>query len=119
MDDQGLTNEVIAKIAHEVNKAYCQSIGDDSQLDWADAPDWQRASAIKGVEFHRNNPDASPAHSHESWLAEKKAEGWKYGAVKDPDKKEHPCYVPFDALPTEQQAKDFIFRKIVHSLCLL
>ena len=28
----------------------------------------------------------------------------------------HPCIVPFDALSIEQQAKDYIFRGVVHEL---
>ena len=47
--------------------------------------------------------------SHESWLAEKRATGWKYGPVKDPEKKEHPCCVPYAELPAAQQAKDRLF----------
>ena len=46
-------NEVqIASICHEANRAYCLSIGDESQPEWATAPDWQRVSAINGVRFH-------------------------------------------------------------------
>lgn len=111
-----LNNEQIARVAHEINKAYCEAIGDYSQTSWEDAPDWQRESAVLGVEFHRNNPDAGPEASHESWLAVKLEDGWKYGPVKDPDKKEHPCCVAFDDLPDEQKAKDYIFRAVVHAL---
>lgn len=39
-----------------------------------------------------------------------------YGPVKNPQAKEHHCIVPFDALPAEQQAKDFIFRGVVLAL---
>lgn len=105
--------ENIAKICHQANKAYCESIGDLSQLDWSDAPSWQKQSAIIGVEFHLSNPDASASASHESWMKGKEAEGWKYGANKNPDIKEHPCYVPFDQLPLEQQLKDHLFKNIV------
>jgi len=108
--------EEIARICHEVNRGYCHSIGDDSQLAWEDAPKWQRESAINGVKFHINNPSASASASHESWLAEKKANGWKYGPVKDADKKEHPCYVPFYELPKEQQLKDHLFKTTVRVL---
>lgn len=108
----------IAKIAHELNKAYCESIGDNSQPDWEDAPDWQKKSAINGVEFHLNNPNATPSASHESWLKQKTEEGWKYGKVKNPEMKEHPCFVPYSELPTEQKAKDYIFRQTIHSLKL-
>lgn len=106
----------IAKIAHELNKAYCESMGDNSQPDWENAPEWQKSSAINGVQFHLDNPDAGPSASHDSWLKQKEAEGWKYGPVKDPEKKEHPCYVPYEQLPNEQKAKDYIFRQTVHSL---
>lgn len=106
----------VAKVAHNINKAYCESIGDFSQPSWEDAPDWQKSSAENGVKFHLKNPDALPSHSHESWLAQKKEEGWKYGEVKDPEKKEHPCFVPYDELPVEQKSKDFLFRQVIHSL---
>ena len=36
--------------------------------------------------------------------------------VKDADKKEHPCLVPYEQLPTEQKVKDAIFRVIVIGL---
>jgi len=86
----------IAQVAHEINRAYCQAIGDMSQPLWEDAPKWQKESAISGVDFHLSNPDALPSHSHESWMRQKTEEGWKYGPAKDPEKKEHPCYVPYN-----------------------
>lgn len=103
----------VAKICHESNRAYCQTLGDNSQPSWEDAPEWQRTSAINGVTFHLQNPNASASHSHEEWLKEKKDTGWKYGSVKDPVKKEHPCFVPYDELPIEQKLKDSLFLQIV------
>lgn len=108
--------QIIAAIAHAINLAYCQSLGDNSQPEWADAPDWQKQSALYGVEMHLANPDATPEQSHKSWLKQKLADGWKYGKVKDADKKEHPCCVPYDELPPEQKAKDYLFRGVVHAL---
>lgn len=106
----------IAKVTHEVNRAYCEALGDASQPAWDDAPPWQKESAINGVRFHRNNPDASPEHSHQEWLDEKEEAGWTYGETKNPEEKTHPCIVPFEKLPKEQQAKDFIFQAVVHAL---
>ena len=66
--------------------------------------------------FHLANPQAGPDHSHNEWLKEKADGGWKYGPVKDPEAKEHPCFVPYEELPTEQKAKDFLFRGVVHAM---
>lgn len=111
--------EQIARIAHETNRAYCQSIGDESQTQWSVAPEWQRQSAIKGVQFHLDNHRKGiislPSASHDSWLAEKEANGWKYGPVKDPNKKEHPCFVPYEELPIEQRIKDYLFGAVVEA----
>ncbi len=109
-----MTARQIARICHEANRAYCAQLDDDSQLPWEDTPEWQRVSAIKGVEFHLANPGASPSRSHEEWLKEKEATGWKYGPVKDPVKKEHPCFLPYDELPAEQRLKDSLFTAIVN-----
>ena len=105
----------IAKVCHEVNRAYCQALGDNSQPAWEDAPDWQRDSAALGVRLHTEK-NVGPEASHASWMAQKVLDGWKYGAYKDPANKLHPCIVPFAELPPEQQAKDFIFRAVVHAL---
>lgn len=103
----------IAKMCHEVNKAYCAALREE-QPKWEDAPQWQKDSAIRGVAFHILNPDAGPESSHVSWMKQKLDDGWKYGKVKCADKRNHHCIVPFHHLPTEQQAKDHIFREIVH-----
>lgn len=105
----------IARVCHEVNRAYCEALGDHSQPSWEQAPAWQRESARMGVDLHLMG-EFGPEASHISWMRQKLDDGWKYGPVKDPEKKEHPCLVPFAELPVEQQAKDFIFRAIVHAL---
>jgi hypothetical protein len=111
-----MNDEQIAKVAHEVNRAYCESLGDVSQPCWEEAPDWQRLSAINGVVFHRANPNAGAEHSHNEWLKEKEASGWKLGPVKCSVKKEHPCFMSYELLPPDQKAKDFIFRGVVNAL---
>lgn len=104
--------EAAARAAHEANRAYCYAIGDTSQLPWELAPEWQRTSAINGVRGVLVDGNG-PRESHASWLREKEATGWKYGPTKDPEKKEHPCFVPYDQLPPEQQAKDDVFTHVV------
>ena len=106
----------IARLAHEVNRAYCASIGDPSQPTWENAPDWQRQSCINGVRFNIANPAAPPSATHESWVRDKAADGWVYGPIKDPSKKEHPCMVLYDQLPAEQRTKDYLFQAVVRAL---
>jgi RyR domain len=108
--------EDIAQVAHEINMAYCQSIGDYSQVPWGEAQEWQKQSAVNGVLFQLENPGLAASASHENWLKEKLADGWKYGPVKDVEKKEHPCCVPYEDLPLSQQSKDYLFKQVVASL---
>lgn len=107
--------ESIAAICHEANRRYCLTLGDETQPSWEDAPQWQRDSAMNGVRFHQDYPNAGPSGSHANWLKEKLADGWKYGPVKNPEIKEHPCCVPYGELPLEQRMKDYIFTAIVHA----
>lgn len=111
-----MNTKYIARVCHEINRAYCEAIGDTSQPKWEDAPDWQKSSAMNGVDFTIANPQATPADSHKSWLAEKEREGWRYGPVKDPTTKEHPCFVPYEELPIEQRVKDHLFQAVVRIL---
>lgn len=108
--------EDIAKTAHEMNRLYCQAIGDNSQPEWDDAPEWQRESAQLGVKNILNGTVKQPSDSHVSWLQHKQAEGWVYGEVKDPDAKTHPCMVPYEELSETQRAKDSIFFAVVKGM---
>lgn len=105
----------IARTCHEVNRVYCEYLGDFSQPTWDNAPEWQKASAIAGVKFHLANPSAGASASHDNWAADKLRDGWSYGTVKDPEAKTHSCLVPFEQLPINQQFKDILFRTIVHA----
>lgn len=107
---------LIAMVAHEVNRAYCQAIGDNSQKPWDDAPEWQRKSAESGVTAQLLNPSMTPEQRHNAWLDHKQADGWKYGEIKDEAKKTHPCMIPFGQLSKDQQVKDHLFGAVVSSL---
>lgn len=106
----------IAKICHEANRAYCEALGDYSQSMWVAAPDWQIQSAIAGVNQILRHPETTPEQSHQGWFDMKFRDGWKYGPVKDPEKKEHPCMLPYDRLPEDQRRKDALFGAIVRAL---
>jgi len=114
MDErESMKAEDIARVTHEANRAYCKTLGDNSQTSWAGAPAWQRESAIEGVKAIMEGRVATPEQSHESWFELKRSEGWKYGQIKNAETKEHPCFVPYAELPPEQKRKDHIFRAIV------
>lgn len=114
------TVELLARLSHEINRAYCAALGDASQVEWADAPDWQKDSARAGVRSVLNGEAASPEEQHALWMDLKIKEGWVYGTVKDADKKTHPCLTPYDNLPPEQRAKDHLFRAaVLHGLNML
>ncbi|HEY0323439.1 MAG TPA: RyR domain-containing protein [Pyrinomonadaceae bacterium] len=108
--------EQIARICHESNRALCDSIGDHSQTSWDEAPEWQHASSVNTVRFHLDNPEADASASHENWMREKLEDGWRYGETKDANAKTHPWLVPFEQLPPEQQAKDYLLRGIILAL---
>lgn len=110
-----MTIEQIARLCHEVNRAYCQAIGDNSQPTWEEAPQWQKDSAISGVKFHVENPNSKPQDSHANWYRMKMNEGWIFGPVKDVEKKQHPCMVPYEQLPVEEKVKDYLFISVVRS----
>ena len=93
--------ERIAKVCHEVNRVFCESIGDHTQYKWEDSEDWQKKSAIDGVKFFINNPDATSEDVHEDWMKNKFKDGWKFGSVKDAKKKTHPCLVAYENLSKE------------------
>lgn len=105
--------ELAAEAAHEMNRVYCASMGDYSQPIWADAPEWQKSSARMGVRAVIDNPNQTGRDSHEGWLKVKRAEGWTYGPTKDVAAKTHPCMVPYEELPIEQQKKDYFFIGVV------
>lgn len=109
--------EACARAAHEFNRAYCIAIGDRSQPPWENAPRWQRTSVRDGVQGVLDGND--PEESHERWRAAKKRTGWKYGPVKDPVQKTHPCFMPYRDLPEEQRRKDEGFVTCVRTMAEL
>jgi hypothetical protein len=106
----------IAIACHQANKVWCEMNGDFSQKNWDEAEEWQRESAIKGVTFRQENPEASHDAQHNAWMEDKIADGWVFGEEKNTDLKTHPCLVAFEKLPEFQQKKDALFCSIVDSM---
>lgn len=106
----------VAAIAHAINSAYCLAIGDKVAPPLTECPEDMQQGILAGVQLHIDNPDTTPEQSHESWLADKLANGWTYGEEKDFEKKTHPCCRPYAELPESQKVKDHLFRAVVHAL---
>ena len=45
-------------------------------------------------------------NTHDVWAAERIADGWKYGPVRDDRLKTSPCLVPYSQLPESEKAYD-------------
>lgn len=115
--------EAAAHAAYEANRAYCSAIGELAQLSWSDAgewrpwasaPEWQRASTKNSVLGVIGGETLE--QSHERWLAEKTADGWRRGPIKDSRAKEDPRVVPYADLPPEQQRKIKVFVAVVQAM---
>lgn len=106
----------IVRVVHEAVRAYKQSLGEAVPPPWDEAPDWMRESTHAAVLAGIEDPQAPPSAQHEAWLAEKKAAGWRYGPVKDPQEKTHPCMVPYEQLPDSERRKDALVQGVVDAL---
>jgi ryanodine receptor 2 len=45
-------------------------------------------------------------HAHEVWAAERLRLGWRLGPRRDDERREHPCLVPYAALPDSEKQLD-------------
>ena len=69
-------------------------------------------SLLDGVNFALEHPDMTPEANHQNWVEMKVSQDWRYGPVKDFEKKEHPDLMPFDQLPIIEQRKDIMDGKV-------
>lgn len=105
--------EIIAVACHSALYAYTvMGLGEPGEP-WSSASEAHRNSIRHAVAFWDALPDDIPfdemcAASHVAWMQYKKRDGWVWGPVKDVAKKEHPCMMPYDALPPEQRKKDAV-----------
>ena len=50
--------------------------------------------------------EAISKNVHEVWAQNRIKEGWTYGPVRDDQKRQTPCLVPYDQRPEEEKAYD-------------
>lgn len=98
----------LAAAAHEVNRIYSKSLGEELEVHWEYLPSENQSVALLSV-VGIITDEHTPAQSHKDWMEYKMSQGWKHGDVKDLEKKIHPCLVAFEELPFEIQHKDTLW----------
>lgn len=71
-----MTIEDVAQVCHEVNKAYCESIGDNSQPEWDTAPlvgcgHKIKRGAVTNIYWYEEYESYEPTLDGKSWY-------WRY-----------------------------------------
>lgn len=111
-----MRTEDIARICYETIRAYRLVLHEEAEPSWDKAPKSVRDANIMGVLYNLNHPGISSKQSHEEWVRAMQSTGWKYGPLKNSEKQEHPCLVPYEQLSDEQKKKDALFIAVVHAL---
>lgn len=88
-------------------------------LPYWECSDEQRSLSLDGVkkldaifareDFDSMTLDQIAEQLHINWMSFKVANGWKFGPVRDEEKKEHPCMVEYSVLSEDEKMKDRIF----------
>ena len=108
--------QMIAEVAHEVNRSYCNFIDDNVLAEWSNVSDHIKESIYAGILYRIENPNATPEDNHKSWMKTKLSQGWAYSKTRNDELKLHPNLVPYNKLPTSQRLKDTLFSSVVDTL---
>ena len=104
VDDDKLA--LICRVVHEALRAFKAGIGQADLPTWKRAPKWMKSATRDSVLSVIQNPDQTSKFQHEQWVAQKRADGWKYGKTKDTKAKTHPLLIPYEELDPNEQLKD-------------
>lgn len=105
------------RTAWEVNRVFCAMLPGEKQpapFTADSGKQWERL--YRNVIFHLDNPELTPAASHDRYRAEKEAAGWKYGPVMNRRRKTSPELVTFAEIIEPKKLKRRIFFPwLIHS----
>lgn len=106
----------LARVCYEANRVVFETYADEHPAPWDQLSPEDKQGSLDCVKFHLDNPRADISAYHSHWLGIKKAEGWKYGPAKDPETKEHPYFVSFEALPVKKKKEAAVTKHLVEVL---
>lgn len=95
--------EALARIHHLVWCGYQMGAGLPYNIE--PTPE-QLKSVFNSVDAFNKNPDMTPEQNHKNWMEFKLSQGWKFGLVKDEEKKTHPDLVAYALLSEVERMKD-------------
>jgi len=67
-----------------------------------------KTSHVKLTASQKTLVEALAENVHDVWAKKRQEDGWTYGPTRNDDVKQHPCLVPFDALPESEKVYDRI-----------
>lgn len=109
--------EQAARTAHEAIRALQIAHNEEGiALPWNEVAKDIRYSCKIGVQRVMDNPDVTSEELHASWIETKLSQGYKYGPVRNDERKEHHCLVPYHELSAHDRSKDLIFRNVVKAV---
>ncbi len=92
-----------ARICHAMWCAFQMGAGQR----WESEPSSsQIRSQMDGLKEWDRDPSMTPQQNHENWMRFKLAEGWQYGPERNEARRENPCLVDWDDLPSIEREKD-------------
>lgn len=108
------TVQLIAKIAHEVNRSVKMFYGEEETPNWTDADKGMRNRAMIGVEKVIANRSITAAEIHAEWVKTMLQDGWTFGPVLDTISKRHPNLIRYEDLPDTQKLKDHLYLAVIN-----
>lgn len=113
-----MTNEQIAQVCHEADRAYLKSTspkGKDLLPTWSKASAERKALILAYVEYLLANPDATQSTIHDIWMQRKTDASWTYGTTLNKAEKKDPALVAYDQLPEKRRARYQLMINVIKS----
>lgn len=105
---QYMTARDLGRLMHALRREIALIYGGNVPPAWEDeaCTDAMKASSERGALAMLVNPDMTARDEHQRWYNERWEQGWRYGPVRDNERKLHPSMRDFDELPLGERLKD-------------